>query len=68
MKKMFPVEELARDKRFFRNRLEDNFNDPRMGAARVRGTYQRPEAMTPDAPQAAEGARSLMHGIFMGEI
>ena len=68
MKKMLPVEELARDKRFWRSRFEDNFNDPRLGAARMRGTYQRPERFSPQEKNAPDGARSLMHGIFMGEI
>ena len=68
MKKMLPVQELARDKRFFRNRMEDSFNDPRMGAGRVKGTYERPEAFKADGANAPDGARSLMHGIFMGEI
>ena len=68
MKKMLPVPELARDDRFFRGKLEDNFNDPRIGAQRVRGTFERPEKFSPEQKNAAEGARSLMHGIFMGEI
>jgi uncharacterized ferritin-like protein (DUF455 family) len=68
MKKMLPVEELARDDRFFRSRFEDNFNDPRIGAQRMRGTYERPEKFSPEQRNAAEAARSLMHGIFMGEI
>ena len=68
MKKMLPVQELARDNRFWRSRFEDNFSDPRIGAARVRGSFQRAERMAPQERNAPEGARSLMHGIFMGEI
>ncbi|MEA3077715.1 MAG: hypothetical protein QOF60_2623 [Actinomycetota bacterium] len=68
MKKMLPVEELARDDRFFRSRFEDNFNDPRIGAQRQQGTFTKPEKFSPEERNAAEGARSLMHGIFMGEI
>ena len=68
MKKMLPAKELARDGRFWQSRMEENLNDPRMGAGRMRGTYQRAERFSPDEPQAAEGSRSLMHGIFMGEI
>jgi uncharacterized ferritin-like protein (DUF455 family) len=68
MKKTLPVEELARDKRFWRSRFEDNFNDPRIGAQRMKGTYERPEKFAPAERNAPEGARSLMHGIFMGEI
>ena len=68
MKKTLPVEELARDNRFWRARFEDNFNDPRLGAQRMKGTYTRPEKFSPEERNAPEGARSLMHGIFMGEI
>ena len=68
MKKTLPVEELARDSRFWRSRFEDNFNDPRVGAQRMKGTYARPEKFAPEERNAPEGARSLMHGIFMGEI
>jgi uncharacterized ferritin-like protein (DUF455 family) len=68
MKKMLPVQELARDDRFFRGKLADQFNDPRTGAQKVRGTFERPEKFSPEQKNAAEGARSLMHGIFMGEI
>jgi uncharacterized ferritin-like protein (DUF455 family) len=68
VKKTLPVEELARDSRFWRSRFEDNFNDPRIGAQRMRGTYQRQEKFSPEERNAPEGARSLMHGIFMGEI
>ena len=68
MKKTLPVEELARDSRFWRSRFEDNFNDPRVGAQRMKGTYARPERFSPDERNAPEGARSMMHGIFMGEI
>jgi uncharacterized ferritin-like protein (DUF455 family) len=68
VKKTLPVEELARDSRFWRSRFEDNFNDPRVGAQRMKGTYARPERFSPDERNAPEGARSMMHGIFMGEI
>jgi uncharacterized ferritin-like protein (DUF455 family) len=68
VKKTLPVEELARDSRFWRSRFEDNFNDPRVGAQRMKGTYTRPEKFAPTERNAPEGARSLMHGIFMGEI
>jgi uncharacterized ferritin-like protein (DUF455 family) len=68
MKKMLPVQELARDDRFFRSRFEDAFTDPRMGAQKAKGTPEKPEKFSPEQKNAAEGARSLMHGIFMGEI
>ena len=68
MKKSLPVQELARDERFWRSRMEEQFNDPRVGAQRMRGNYQRTERFSPEERNAPEGARSLMHGIFMGEI
>ena len=65
MKDLHPVEELARDERFVRVPLQDRFSDPRtvpegddMGGGR----------MHPMDAVAPEAARSLMHGIFMGEI
>ena len=43
--------------------------DPRVGAQRVRGNYERPmQRFTPTDADAPEGARSPMHGIFMGEV
>jgi len=68
MKKMLPVEELARDGRFWRTRFEEQFNDPRTGAQKMRGTYERPEKFAPEQRNAPQAASSLMHGIFMGEI
>ena len=73
MKKMLPVQELARDDRFFRSRFEDAFTDPRVAAQRAnaekkKAAPEKPEKFSPTERNAAEGARSLMHGIFMGEI
>ena len=81
MKRNLTVEDLARDGRFFRVTMEDRMNDPRnLGGP---GAYGRDAAdqadddaraarglgrMTPDAPNAPDAARSLMHGIFVGEI
>ena len=65
MKRHLPVEELARDERFVRTRIEDLVFDPR-NASVVENPRQggfRPENY--DAPDAA---RSLMHGIFVGEV
>ena len=66
MKKMLPESELARDERFVRSRIEDAFFDPRGAALATRNTG--PAKMAADRPAAAERSRSLMHGIFVGEI
>jgi uncharacterized ferritin-like protein (DUF455 family) len=71
MKKMFPAEELARDGRFNRIANEERFNDPRgqLGLAASDSKSRRmPTRLTPDRPDAPDAARSLMHGIFVGEI
>jgi uncharacterized ferritin-like protein (DUF455 family) len=66
MQRNISVDELARDGRFERMRIEDVVFDPRQGSvleeAAKRGSF-RPQNI--DAPDAA---RSLMHGIFVGEI
>ena len=66
MKRILPVEELARDERFVRVRMEERFNDPRAAAG---GTAARVgKGFTPEARNAPDRARALMHGIFVGEI
>jgi uncharacterized ferritin-like protein (DUF455 family) len=71
MKRMLPVDELARDERFVRVRMADRLRDPR---APVRGDggagagRDRDMRLTPDKPDAPDRARVLMHGIFMGEL
>jgi uncharacterized ferritin-like protein (DUF455 family) len=65
MRKIHPPEDLARDGRFFRVSGAERFNDPRPGRAGAGGFGQR---LTPDRPNAPDAARSLMHGIFVGEI
>jgi uncharacterized ferritin-like protein (DUF455 family) len=66
MKRMLTTDDLARDDRFVRVRLEDRMFDPRGVTAtpeqRKRGGFK------PDDPDAPESARRLMHGIFLGEI
>src|SRR3954468_1004504 len=65
MKRMLPVDELARDERFSRIKVEDFVFDPRNAVAREndrRGGFRIENDEAPDA------ARSLMHGIFVGEI
>ena len=67
MRKTLPVEDLARDVRFVRVEMVERFNDPR--SARGSGTGARVNnRLTPDRPDAPDGARALMHGIFVGEI
>jgi uncharacterized ferritin-like protein (DUF455 family) len=57
-------DELARDDRFFRVRMEERIADPRGNAVNRNG----PGKLTPNRYDAAEAARGLMHGIFVGEI
>jgi uncharacterized ferritin-like protein (DUF455 family) len=65
MRRMLSVQDLARDERFSRIRVEDLVFDPRNATFRAdkkRGGFRG------DDPDAPDGARSLMHGIFVGEI
>src|ERR1700752_2031524 len=65
MKRMHPVEELARDERFARIRIEEAIFDPRRAHIdRSRGNA----ALLYDHPDFPDGSRALMHGIFVGEI
>jgi len=73
MKKLLPPEELARDSRFVRVAIAERFNDKRTvnrdnldgeGAVNAR-TARR---LTPEGAGSSDAARSLMHGIFVGEI
>ncbi len=66
MKRMLPAAELARDGRFVRTELMARARDPRPMPSEVSGG-RRP-ALTPDRTNAPDQARSLMHGIFTGEI
>ncbi len=66
MKKHLPEAELARDTRFRRNKIEDQIFDPRNALMGTRNLG--PAAMNYDRPAATERSRSLMHGIFVGEI
>jgi uncharacterized ferritin-like protein (DUF455 family) len=63
MKRMLSVEDLARDSRFERIRIEDVVFDPR-NATQIerRNPFKTTDSDSPDA------ARTLMHGIFVGEI
>jgi uncharacterized ferritin-like protein (DUF455 family) len=69
MRKFFPVEELARDERFSQITMRQSQADPRsslVGAAA--GKRPKTNRLTPDRADASDAARSLMHGIFVGEI
>jgi uncharacterized ferritin-like protein (DUF455 family) len=66
MKKFLNENELARDSRFRRNKIEDAIFDPRNVALGTRNLG--PAQMAADRPAATERSRSLMHGIFVGEI
>lgn len=66
MRKTYPAQDLARDERFRRARMEDRLTDPR--ARTVRERRRGPAKLTPDRPDAADAARQMMHGIFVGEI
>jgi uncharacterized ferritin-like protein (DUF455 family) len=66
VKRILPVEELARDERFVRVAMEERFNDPRAAAGGTAARVGR--GFTPEARNAPDRARALMHGIFVGEI
>jgi len=63
MKKMLPVEELARDERFHHVRIEETVFDPR----NANPVSQR-NGLALDYVNASDNVRGLMHGIFVGEI
>jgi len=65
VKRILPVDELARDERFERIKIEDVVFDPR------NATFQREKrrgGFTVDVEEVPDSARGLMHGIFVGEI
>ena len=79
MKRFLPVQELARDARFKRISIEDRMSDRRTAgrppslATDEKGDKpgekkRRNQRLSPDLPDAPDRARSLMHGIFVGEI
>jgi uncharacterized ferritin-like protein (DUF455 family) len=65
MKRILPVEELARDKRFQRINIEEVVFDPRNA---VREDKPLRNAFKPTDPEAPDASRQLMHSIFVGEI
>jgi uncharacterized ferritin-like protein (DUF455 family) len=65
MKRILPVEELARDQRFKRINIEEVVFDPRNVAREDSPLRNAFKATDPEAPDAS---RQLMHSIFVGEI
>jgi uncharacterized ferritin-like protein (DUF455 family) len=65
MKRILPVEELARDTRFQRINIEEVVFDPRNA---VRDDRSQRNAFKADDPDAPDASRQLMHSIFVGEI
>src|SRR5206468_60384 len=63
MKRMLNVDDLARDSRFERIRIEDAIFDPRRA-----NVDRRQNGFSPKEYDSPDAARSLMHGIFVGEI
>ena len=64
MKRILPVDELARDERFERIKIEDVIFDARNAS----NSEKRQTGFRADNEEAPDGARGLMHGIFVGEI
>lgn len=68
MKRHMEAAELARDDRFHRIGTEERFTDPRMGRSPTGRRFGSGRGFVPESPAAPDAARSLMHGIFVGEI
>jgi uncharacterized ferritin-like protein (DUF455 family) len=69
MRRNLSADRLARDERFHTITQRDRMGDPRGGRGRFEGdTGKRSNRLTPDLPSASDSARSMMHGIFVGEI
>jgi uncharacterized ferritin-like protein (DUF455 family) len=62
---MLSVQDLARDERFARIKIEDVVFDPRNA---VYEQDKRRGGFRTDDPDSPDGARQLMHAIFVGEI
>jgi uncharacterized ferritin-like protein (DUF455 family) len=70
MRQFFPAQELARDERFVQTNMAERMADKR-SAVNVRNVTKSRGAsnrLTPDRGDASAAARSLMHGIMVGEI
>ena len=70
MRQFFPVEDLARDERFVQTNMAERMKDARTvnDVASSRKSRGKSMRLTPDRHDASDGARSLMHGIMVGEI
>ena len=73
MRKFLPADELARDERFNSITMKDRFDDPRTALNLNEGSAPSAAGktkfrLTPERRDASDGARGLMHGIFVGEI
>jgi uncharacterized ferritin-like protein (DUF455 family) len=78
MRRHLPADDLARDERFVRWTLEERMNDPRAAARRTASRSEPSSAsgpgvnkrlgFNPSRPGAPDQARTLMHGIFVGEL
>ena len=66
MKQILPVEELARDERFEKMKVEELIFDPRNASAQ--SAKERQSGFKPTDIDAPDQVRGLMHGIFVGEI
>jgi uncharacterized ferritin-like protein (DUF455 family) len=67
MKRHLSGGDLARDERFVRITVEQRISDPRIRTGGA-GQPGRNAPFKPERPGAPDQARSLMHGIFTGEI
>jgi uncharacterized ferritin-like protein (DUF455 family) len=69
MRKFLPVDDLARDERFEKVTMVGRMADHR-ATRTAPGTQSRASSnrISPNRKDASDGARSLMHGIFVGEI
>ncbi len=65
MKRMLSVQDLARDERFERIKIEDVVFDPRNAVLPEDKNRNGFKVTDPESPDAV---RQLMHGIFVGEI
>jgi uncharacterized ferritin-like protein (DUF455 family) len=70
MRTFLPVSDLARDERFTAITMQDRLSDARSSAisAEAAQTKRGNVRLTPERRDATDGARGLMHGIFVGEI
>ena len=71
MRQFFPVEDLARDDRFVQTNMAERLADTRSAIVVKQSKSKSRSAsnkLTPERHDASDAARSLMHGIMVGEI